>query len=124
MPMRDASSTATRFLPSTMNDPIDIVLGPGAELLAWGRRTLGGVERAAHANDFDVDDEPCSARRRAIAQGGSRAATMNPAGLIPGGAVRPAHPRLAALPMQLARPSALKRAEPLSSGAASARAAC
>jgi hypothetical protein len=27
------------------------------------------VERAAHRDDFDADDEPCSARRRAIAQG-------------------------------------------------------
>jgi len=35
------------------------------------------VERAAHADDFDDDDEPRSARRRATAQGGSRAAAMH-----------------------------------------------
>ena len=45
--------------PSTMNAPNDVVLGRAA----W-------VERAAHDDDFDDDDEPCSARWRAIAQDG------------------------------------------------------
>jgi len=63
--------------PPTMNVLIDVV--PGVK--QSGRRGDGGrsagVERAAYGDDCDDDDEPRSARRRATAQGGSRAATMN-----------------------------------------------
>lgn len=53
-------------------------------------RSFPGVERAARCGDLDVPDEPRSVRWRAIARGGTRAATMNRVGLTPGYAVRPA----------------------------------
>ncbi len=61
-------------LPTTMSVPIDAVPGRGAERPAWSV--------PLHCDPFDIADEPCSARRRATAQGGRRAAAMNRVGLM------------------------------------------
>lgn len=62
---------------STMNAPIDVILGSEAERAPWDGGRSARVDRATHDADFDVRDELCSARRPATAQDGSRAAAMN-----------------------------------------------
>jgi hypothetical protein len=87
-PTNRAASAAMRFVPTTMNAPIASFSG----VKPSGRRGDGGrsagAERAARCDDFDVHDEPCCARRRATAQGASRAATMNRVRPMPASSAR------------------------------------
>lgn len=107
-----------------MIGPIDIIPGCEAERPASGRRTLGGVERAAPFDALKMNDEPRSARRRATAQGGRRAAAMNLVGLTLGYARAARFTLLAALLVLLATHERAEARVATQQRAASASAEC
>jgi hypothetical protein len=114
--LRGGASTATRLLPTTMNVPIDIVPGRGAERPAWGRRKLGGGGSCRSLQCLRLQRrtvQPPAARDSA---GGRRAAAANRVGLTLGLAARPRFTCHASQHTTSRNSSARKRAVPTNAG--------
>ena len=83
---------------------------------AYEHRSRSVAERVAQRDDFDDDDEPRTARRRAIARGGSRVGATNRVRPRSGLAAWPACRRFAAPHARARTARAARSAEPRSRG--------